>query len=220
MAERWGRRAKYSLDPADKRAAEARAAEWEHERKLLTSESASRYVDQSYINSEAYRMRFRGITDAPKVDDAVCHNSRKILKHRSGSSYEDLILIDADTGAVIHELNTSVVRGGVAYDEAVQAAIQKAHERGRRIVAIHNHPDNMPPSLDDGVSLLTHGYDFGIVVTHDGTVYEYTAPYREFTREECEQIHSDIAYQIKTGAKIEDVWYNMLEAYGMTIRRR
>ena len=46
MAERWGRRAKYSLDPADERAAEARAAEW---RSVLTSGEDSGILQSSKV---------------------------------------------------------------------------------------------------------------------------------------------------------------------------
>ena len=46
MAERWKRRAKYSLDPADKRQAEARAAEWKNS---LTSGDESGILQSSKV---------------------------------------------------------------------------------------------------------------------------------------------------------------------------
>lgn len=212
------RREQYAKD-ADKINARRRELYAERQRKVNEANQGNA-VDIKAISSEDYRRKFRGITGSSKVDDAVCHQARQILKHRSGSSFEDLALLDADTGSVIHLLNTSDTENGVSYDDAVVNAIDNAHKRGRRIVAVHNHPGNLPPSLDDGVSLLVHGYDIGIVVAHDGSVYKFTKTDIAFSEEQCRQVHNNIAYQIETGGHIEDVWYNMLKEFGMIIERR
>ena len=55
MAERWGRRAKYSLDPADRRAAEARAREW---RNSLTSGAGGGMMKPSEVAYYGEPVRF------------------------------------------------------------------------------------------------------------------------------------------------------------------
>lgn len=201
---------------AQKRAAYAKRAE----RQRVFGKAKSIYVDDKTIQNQDYRNHFRGLTGNSEVDDRVCNYSRQILQHRSGTYQEDLILLDADTGKHILSIDTGGKDNSVTYDERAEAAIRKAHEKGQRILAIHNHPNSLPPTLDDGVSAYNRGYDMGVVVCHDGTVYTYTPSNISLTEEECTSIHNAIAYQIKTGAHIDDVWYNMLSEFGMTIQRR
>lgn len=210
------RRDEYVANPEKYRAQKREA----YERQRNNRVAGTRSIDQKMIDSESYRMKFRGITGNVTVDDAISHNARKILKHRSGTGMEDLVLLDADTGAVIYKLDSGTIEGGVSYDEAITKAIERAHERGRKIVAIHNHPDSLPPTLDDAVSMFAHGYDYGVVVAHDGTVYEFTKAAANFDVEICNRVHNNISYQLKTGGQIEDVWYNILKEYGVDIQRR
>lgn len=177
-------------------------------------------VDLNKISEQSYRMRFRGISGDSNVDDAICDYSRKILEHRSGTSKEDLVLLDASTGKRIHLHDRSTADGGVRYDDLIENAIREAHERGQRIIVIHNHPNGLPPTLDDGSSAYAHGYDIGVVVGHNGSVYQYTSANGNYNPDKCRKVHNAIAYQIKTGASQDEVWYNMLEEFGMVITRR
>ena len=201
---------------AQKRAAYARRVE----RQRYFGKTKSISVDMEHVNSQGYRDHFKGMTKNAKVDDAACNYSRQILKHRSGTYKEDLVLIDADTGKHILTINKDGADNSVSYDEHANARIDKARAEGHRIMAIHNHPNSLPPTLDDGVSALERGYDVGIVVCHDGTVYTYSPAAFTLSERECEDIHNAISYQIKTGAEMDEVWYNMLKEYGMTIQKR
>lgn len=182
--------------------------------------TASTVVDMKQIGSQSYRMQFRGITDNDKVDDRICEHARTILEHRSGTRKEDLVLLDAETGKQIHLHDRSDKDGGVKYDDLINDAIQEAHEKGQKIIAIHNHPNGLPPTADDGASAFNHEYDFGVVAGHDGSVYTYTPSRVALTEKECDAIHRDIALQIKTGADRDGVWYTILKEYGISIRRR
>lgn len=190
------------------------------ERQRLLGKSKSIHVDERAIQSQDYRNQFKGITGNAEVDDKACNYTRQILKHRSGTYKEDLVLLDADTGKHIFTIDSGGMDNGVTYDDRAEAAIRKAHEDGRRILAIHNHPNSLPPTLDDGVSAYNRGYDLGIVACHDGTVYTYTPSQFALSESVCENVHNAISYQVKTGADIEDVWYNMLNEFGMIIHRR
>lgn len=177
-------------------------------------------VNLNKISEQSYRMKFRGITGDANVEDAICDYSRKILEHRSGTRKEDLVLLDASTGKRIHLHDRSTVDSGVEYDEMIENAIREAQERGQRIISIHNHPNGLPPTLDDGSSAFAHGYHICVVVGHDGSVYQYTAANRRYSPDECKKVHDAISYQIKTGASQDEVWYNMLKEFGMIIKRR
>lgn len=214
------RRAQYAANKdainAQKRAAYAARSE----RARFLGKGKSIQIDNAYIGSQDFRMSFRGITRQPKVDDAICEYSRNILRDRTGTYKETLVLLDADTGKHILSISRDGPDHGIIYDEAVEAAIKRVKDGGHRIIAIHNHPNSLPPTMDDGVSALVRGYDVGVAVGHDGSVFTYTPAKKILTKEQCEEIHNAISYQIKTGAHIEDVWYSMLEAYGMIVRRR
>lgn len=190
------------------------------ERQRFLGNNKSIHVDEKIIQSQDYRNRFKGITGNVEVDDKACNYTRQILKHRSGTYKEDLVLLDADTGKHIFTIDSGGMDNGVTYDDRAEAAIRKAHEEGRRILAIHNHPNSLPPTLDDGVSAYNRGYDLGIVACHDGTVYTYTPSRFALSGSDCENVHNAISYQVKTGADIDDVWYNMLNEFGMIIQRR
>lgn len=189
------------------------------ERQRRAGEQNATEVNEKRISSQKFRMKFRGVTGNAAVDDKICAQARRILRNNTGTSREELVLMDADSGAIIHVLSGGNLKNAVSYDESILEAIDQAHEQGRRIVALHNHPNNTPPSLDDGVSMLYHGYDIGVVATHDGKVYRFTSADKVIPVHECQNIHNSIAYQIKTGANPEEVWYNMLEEFGMHIER-
>lgn len=76
MAKRWNRRAKYSLDPGNRRAAETRAAEWEREVANAGDDGIMSHTERKedsdvqtigHIDTEKYR----GITDDIVTDEVI-----------------------------------------------------------------------------------------------------------------------------------------------------
>ena len=176
-------------------------------------------VREEYIESQEYAERFVGITGNAKTDNAIATVSQEMLMHRSGTNYEDLALIDADTGKVLHVSNKSNKLFGVSYDSETQRVIAEAKKANKRIISVHNHPNNYPPSLDDGSSGRLHGYIGGVVVGHDGSIYTYTPTANVLQPEQCKQIHGLIRLAIDQSLSIEP-WFTMLETYGMIITKR
>lgn len=218
------RRMQYAVD---KDSINARKREAYAERRQLDIFEKEREIKKSHIfdvsdavNTQDYRMSFRGILGNAEVEDKICEESRSILSHRGGTNGEDLVLLDATTGNRIHLNDRSKFADGIDYDELLKKAVEKAHEEGRVIVAIHNHPSGNPPSLDDGSAANVNGYAIGIVIGHDGSIYQYSPAKKMVPLETCKIVHNSIAYQIDTGAKIEDVWYDILQDYGVTIIKR
>jgi hypothetical protein len=43
------------------------------------------------------------------------------------------------------------------------------------LIAFHNHPSSMPPSIADFNSMLAHGYEVAFIVCHDGKIIQYVS---------------------------------------------
>ena len=56
------------------------------------------------------------------------------------------------------------------------------------LIAVHNHPTNVHPTGSDFATARLRGYDFGLVVTHDGRVFKYTPPKKPVRAETMDQI--------------------------------
>ena len=56
------------------------------------------------------------------------------------------------------------------YTDELDATIGDAQQLEKRILAIQSHPTGYPPTADDCVSALNHGYSLGVVCGHNGTV--------------------------------------------------
>ena len=178
-------------------------------------------VQKALMDAPGYTRKFSGITGIDSVDKAVYDSALEILDHRNGTNYEDLYLIDANTGEIIHKLTTCNIPNGVDYDSATLSALEKAHNENRRIIAVHNHPGGLPPSLDDGVSAHDHGYVKGIAIGHNLEVYEYDATDQHYSKEQCEALHQKIRELVEFSIEFDDgIWYNALGKYGMEVWRR
>lgn len=127
-------------------------------------------VNFEYINSKEYKAKFDRISDNKAVNDAIYAQAKAILTHRSGTYFEDLSLIDGDNGKVMAGTSNSKTENVVMYSKLVESAIS---ENPYKLIAIHNHGTNNPPTGSDFVSAGYHKYRLGIVACHNGDVYTY-----------------------------------------------
>ena len=94
-------------------------------------------------------------------------------------------------------------------------------KKGIKILAIHNHPGGLPPTLDDGASAFINDYMSGVAVGHNFEVYVYSAADAYYDIEDCDYIHEEITNTIKYSIDFEEsVWYDVLRIFGMEIIRR
>ena len=190
------------------------------ERERLQKEY-SNAVQTQLLNAPGFVDKFKGITGNDAVDNSIYECATKMLRHRNGTNYEDLYLIDANTGEVIHSLTTCDLEHGVDYDQRTLSAIKEAKKNNRQIIAVHNHPSGLPPSLDDGVSAFKNGYEQGVAVGHNLEVYRYTKTNNAYSREECKSIHNSLARSVMFDIDFdEDQWYNILKEFGMEVERK
>lgn len=179
-------------------------------------------VNEKYISSDEYMSKFKGITNNEEVDSKICEYSRAILKDRSGTKNETLILLDKRTGDEILTIHADTGQH-IVYSEADKKAISEAKKEGAEIVSIHNHPTGYPPTADDCVSAKIRGYDMGVACGHNGTVHVFYPSEVDFTDEECKAIHNIIAEESVYESDINKVlktWKSTLSDYGMTIKER
>ena len=82
-------------------------------------------INKSYIDGGEYRRKFDNATENPLVNKSLYDNSKKALKHRSGTAYEDMYWIDLDTLQVVaQEVNTDTVKS-VVYSNRTMEIVQK-----------------------------------------------------------------------------------------------
>lgn len=160
--------------------------EWSRSRTFVEKEeSKQKYkykdtvINTSEISSAGYRRKFTDITGENKISRSLWENALDILDHRSGTKYEDLAFIDSKTGKSI--INKS-------YDKESTASPSKSMKKmlgdsePYSIIAIHNHPGSSVPSYSDLVVCRNRKYKYGLVVCHDGTIYQYSVDNRKFNK--------------------------------------
>lgn len=130
-------------------------------------------VNKTYIDSGEYRRKFDNLTDNAEVNKTLYDCAKTALKHRSGTEFEDMYWIDGDTGKIIAQEIDSTIEKNITYSAKTAKAVNTFSEN--RIIALHTHPNSMPPSAADFNSCYSHGYKCGYVACHDGKIFGYTA---------------------------------------------
>ncbi len=127
-------------------------------------------VNKKILKSSQYRRKFENVSEDTKLNRTAWKVSQRMLEHRSGSRYEDLAFIDGITGKSI--VNESYDAENRAKPSKAMLKMLKDADHGT-IIAIHNHPGSSVPSLADLMVCINRGYQFGLVVCHDGKIYKY-----------------------------------------------
>ena len=197
-----------------------RFANYSEERARLTTNNNNN-VPVRVVDAPGYIEKFDNLTSIPEVNSKIYSSAVEILKHRNGTNQEDLYLIDGNTGDTIFKLTSSTMIGGVQYNKDIEEAIEAAHRDGRSIIAIHNHPNGLPPTLDDGSSAFAHGYDAGVVVGHNLEVWTFKPTPKHYSKEACAAFHQSMAEGLQFEFEIDDsIWYNALNDMGMEVHRQ
>lgn len=136
-----------------------------------TGRNKDTVINQTYISGGEFRNKFDKIVENKNISRILYGKAKEMLNHRSGTKYEDMYWIDADTGEIIAGIVDAVTEEEIVYNSSV---LKKLYGHAN-IIAMHTHPNSMPPSIPDFNSLYEHCYDLGIVVCHDGKVFTYTS---------------------------------------------
>ena len=131
----------------------------------------SSLINHDYINGGEYRRKFDCITNNSDLARLMYQQAKKFLEHRSGTQYEDMCWIDLNSITVVAEETTSKKERQINYSKKTKKVVKEYDN----LLTIHSHPNSTPPSLDDINSNVKWGYNLGIVVCHNGTIYVYSS---------------------------------------------
>jgi hypothetical protein len=132
---------------------------------------AANAVDWAKVSSAEYRRAFDELTDNAELNTLMYKEALAMLERRNNSDFEDLSIISRTVGLVVGRSTNAKVVGQTRYTEAIQRQIAQATSKGEELIAIHNHPNSLPPSADDIFSMQMRGYSRSLIVSHDGSVF-------------------------------------------------
>lgn len=137
-------------------------------------------VDWKYIQSPEWESKFKNITSTTSVNTRIKSLSEQILKHRQGTFYEDMYLVDANTGELKGFQTQSKTAFQVDTNDSLREAINASADNS--LIGIHNHPKSSIPSLGDLNALASRpSMTQGVIVCHDGTIFTYTKPSKKIS---------------------------------------
>ena len=163
----------YSREKIITRGSKFRTAERE-----LISEKSTRNefsVNRKLVNTAEFHKRFNELPVRKAARESLYKQSIKMLEHRDGTAYEDIVAIDARTGKVIARNDTYEHRFQSGF---TNADAQLLNTYPGRIILLHNHPGSTRPSSADLISLHKHNAVATAVVGHDGSIRLVKDDYR------------------------------------------
>ena len=130
-------------------------------------------VNKTFIDSGKYKRKFDTIDENDKVKKVLYDKSKDMLKHRSGTTFEDMYWIDSTNGDVVAKEIDSQRERVIDYSFLTRKTVDNYHNK--KLIAIHSHPSSMPPSAADFNSCFQNKYKCGYIACHNGKVFAYTA---------------------------------------------
>ena len=188
----------------------------QYEQEKSSNKGAHYSVNWEIIRSAEYKQKFQSISRDENIQNILYKKSIDILKHREGTDYEDMHLINRFTRSTeASQTKVKYTKGipeelkhnCVWYNDEIKRAIKK-HDRGTYIT-VHNHAESKPPSGGDFEGAFKNGYYAGLNICHDGTIYLYQVG---------SKIFSGALYDA-TVAKYQNRGYNENEAYEATLNQ-
>ena len=128
-------------------------------------------IDSTYINGGEYRRKFDKIIDDIAVSRILYSKAKEMLFHRSGTLFEDMYWFNGIDGTILASVLDETETEKIGYSSSVARAIDGT----ANLIAMHTHPNSMPPSIADFNSAFVHKYAISIVICHDGSVYIYAS---------------------------------------------
>ena len=124
-------------------------------------------INQSYIDGGQYRSKFDKISDDRMLNKKVYRIAKKMLKHRTGTLFEDMYWVDIDSLKIVAAETEQKIIGRIKYSKKTKKVVKKYSN----LLAIHTHPNSMPPSVNDFNSSLKNGYRYASYVVMMGRFF-------------------------------------------------
>lgn len=128
-------------------------------------------VDKTYIDSGEYRRKYDNAIDNSAVNKALYNAAKAALKHRSGTTLEDMYWFNSETGEIIFSVTDSIGERLITYTGRMNSLLSGKNN----IITLHTHPGSMPPSIEDFNSCCRRKYVCGFVACHNGKLFRYSS---------------------------------------------
>ncbi len=138
-------------------------------------------VNWKVVRRKEYNEKFSFISDNPEANALATQRSRNALSNRDGKKSEELYAISLTRGKEISKITDQYIDFAVNRTEKFNRDVNRADDRGEKILIIHNHPHSSMPSIADINELLNHKNAVGLIACHDGSLYYYTRPSKRIT---------------------------------------
>lgn len=146
-------------------------SELEESNKRRKALNQNTLVDLNKIKSSDYAKKISKIDADKKINREIYNNIKDMLKHRSGTEFEDLAFIDSNsTKSIINKAFDKKM----ACEPSKKMEILLGETDTFTIIGTHNHPYSSPPSFSDIMVAHERKYKYGVVAGNDGTIYKYT----------------------------------------------
>lgn len=171
-----------------------------------------------YIESAEWESRFNSIAISNEARESVVEFSKRAVLDNKNASTESMYLIDAKDGSKIASIDQPEEKhyGFVQYTDEFKEALNDAQKKQTSIIAIHNHPNGLPPSVDDFRKAYENGYELGISPGNNGQVYSYSNSSVELDLDLCEEIHSQISELLELGVDPDEAFGSIYRLYGLS----
>lgn len=224
QAERFGRLALYSLDADNQKMYVVRKKQWEnvskeYERGYIDNNSqriGTNEIDLDYINSKDYADKYMKISKDMELNNVIYSKSMDILRSNNSSDTEGLCVISVSNRQVLLNVRGKPDAIGVELNKK-QMSIINNHKND--IIGIHNHPTNLLPNGSDFVAAGARGYQYGIVVTHDGRIYKYSVgdkPFLPYLLDNRIDKYCSKEYNLNTKEAYEKALNEFRKEYGIS----
>ena len=181
-------------------------------------------VDFGYVDSDEYRKAFDFFKDK-ELGDLICGEARRMLKRRTGTTLEDFAAMSIGKKIVAARFSSSKESKQALLPRGTVADLMRA-KRGD-LVALHNHPESMPPSFSDFYLLTMKSIRYGLIACHDGSVVRYRITDMELFKKVVEErkgeemnryiVRNEVKFGTKEGgAKLAS---DMERRFGVTFER-
>lgn len=133
-------------------------------------------VDWSKIQSSDYSDKFKLLSDNKKVLSAIETRAKWALNNRDGLDTEEIYAVDLASGNEVARITDQQYKQGVIRTSLFNKKLNEADNNGVKVLLLHNHPEGLPPSINDINILINNKNVSGITIGHNGSVYYYTRP--------------------------------------------
>lgn len=198
---------------AQKRAAYAEKKNTEKGYLSISARIGTNEVDMNYIRSKEYRAKFDKLSNDQELNELLYENAVTILDSNKGT--------DTETTMIFSGTRTIINKKGKknALDVSLSPGQIGIVKSKKNLVGMHNHPSNLPPTGADFVAAGSRRYNFGVIVTHDGRLYKYSAGNKPFAAQGFDNTvdkYLDKEYNLSTQEAFEKALRDYKERFGIS----